>query len=47
MPRRKKDQIDDQLHEATRTHPTTQDPEIAHSEPQEGAKLAEEDNYPT
>ena len=31
----------------TGDYPTTQDPEIAHSEPQEGAKLAEEDNYPT
>lgn len=28
-------------------YPTTQDPEIAHSEPQEGAKLAEEDKLPT
>lgn len=31
----------------TGDYPTTQDPEIAHSEPQEGAKLAEEDKLPT
>lgn len=31
----------------TGDYPTTQDTEIAHSEPQEGAKLAEEDKLPT